>query len=143
MDGLSSFLALVGAIPSAVPLAALVTFGIYKILSGGWVPRRQLDDVRKDRDSRLAEMKIFYETRETERETHKDEVIEVVTSERDVVRRGYQAQEETIRTLLSQNAELKEIARTGVNILNAALPQPPENHPGSSHRELGDGRGRE
>lgn len=94
-------------IASKLPLAgggavAILSVFIYAILSGRLVPRSAVDDVRADRDARLAE----------------------VRRESDDWRSAWQASQETNKVLADQNKELLELSRTTHQLIKA-LPGPP------------------
>jgi hypothetical protein len=83
------------------------------------VGSKHVEDVRRDRDDRLAEQKAQFEARDAEREAHMEEMIKETGRREATKDETISTQTEIIRTLLSQNGELKELAHTTVSLLNA------------------------
>jgi hypothetical protein len=99
---MSDFLAVAGKFPLAGGGAvAILSVFIYAILAGRLVPRSAVDDVRADRDARLAEIR----------------------RESDDWRSAWQASQETNKVLADQNKELLELSRTTHQLIKA-LPGP-------------------
>lgn len=117
--------------PSQVSLGALVTFVIVAYWRGWIVPRKSLDDVRADRDARIAEFKQAYQdatalVRDTERAR-----VEDMRDQRDAARaeaqqwqNAYLSSDKSVAELIEQTSELREVARTAEHVL-VSLPQPP------------------
>lgn len=100
---MESFLGVIAKLPVAGGISSfLVAAFIYALLRGFLVPRSAVDDVRADRDARLAE----------------------VRRESDDWRTAWTDSQETNRILADQVKELIELART-TNQLIMALPSPP------------------
>jgi hypothetical protein len=85
----------------------IVLIGLLLIFTGRLVPRRTVEDVREDRDARLAD---------------RDARIRELAAERDTWRAACERSEVARMELQAQTAEQLELSRTAVHLL-AALPQ--------------------
>jgi hypothetical protein len=88
---------LLGFKPTDLGAAALVGLVVLMVLTGRLVTRRQLDDVRADRDARLAE----------------------IAAERDTWREAHRVSEEARREAQDQTGELLELSRVSAHLLSA------------------------
>jgi hypothetical protein len=100
---LDAFLAVASKLPIAGGVSSLLLVAVvWAIFTGRILPRSTLEDVRADRDARLAEIR----------------------KEADDWRSAWQVLQETNRVLADQVSELSELGRT-TNQLIQALPGPP------------------
>lgn len=94
----------VGSIGSS----ALVTLFVIALLRGYLVPRSTLQDVRNDRDARIAEI------------THEKDIREAqLIQERDAWKQAFLNADKSREILIDQNGELTELARTGTAVLQS------------------------
>lgn len=93
--------ALAGKFGPAAIMGGLLAAFIWAVLTGRLVPRSTLEDVRADRDARLAELR----------------------KETDDVWTALRASQDTIRVLSDQIDELSEVGRTTHQLIQA-LPGP-------------------
>jgi len=88
---------LLGVRPSDLGAAALVAIVVLLVLLGRLVPRSVLEDVRTDRDTRLAEL----------------------AQERDTWREAHAVSEEARREAQDQSAELLELSKVAAHFFSA------------------------
>jgi F0F1-type ATP synthase membrane subunit b/b' len=96
--------------------AAIVTFVVLLILLGRLVPRSVLEDVRKDRDARVAEAIADRDARIAE-----------AHAERDTWRDAHKESEAARIEAQSQVGELIELSRTSAHVLRALRGEVPGN----------------
>lgn len=110
MDELITYLNAFGE--TGIPMAALIGFGIWSIMSGKIIPKASVEGRIKDKDDEIERLR-------TDRDERYDDLIE----ERNDWREAYRTASATVVELEKQNSELIEVARVSKHVLES-LPRP-------------------